>query len=396
MIRHHPYRYLFYAGIVNGMGDRFSQVAVLTLILKLTGSGLAVGAALGVRILPYLIVTPLAGRLADRCNKKVLLITTDVLRIPFALSFLLVDSEEQLWLVFAGIIALSCGEAFYQPVRKSTIGTIVEKDRLLTVNGWEQFLLGVGLIAGSISGGVVAYWLGSSYAFVLNGVSFLLAACFLLPLKVNQQKRPPGPLPKKDSFTWDQWLIFALLLQLVGVTMDGAFNVLISVYGSELFQMGELGVGLLYGALGIGMVSSFFLSSQVKAAFLPTFIVLLIMEGALQVIASRVASFIALWVLFLLIAVCGGIAGAVMDAWIMNHVHEQAQGRVFGWVESFVNIQLGLMMLFSGLLLEVMDARTLGFYGGWIGLLGGFIFAGGYRVWKRSSEKRNDVAEADE
>ena len=53
------YRQLFMAGLVNGIGDRFSQVAMLALILGTTGSGLAVGLALGLRVFPFLLLAPL-------------------------------------------------------------------------------------------------------------------------------------------------------------------------------------------------------------------------------------------------------------------------------------------------------------------------------------------------
>lgn len=55
------YRWLFFSGLVNGIGDRFSQVAVLTMLLELTGSGLAVGGALSIRIIPYLLFSYAGG-----------------------------------------------------------------------------------------------------------------------------------------------------------------------------------------------------------------------------------------------------------------------------------------------------------------------------------------------
>ncbi|WLR47207.1 MFS transporter [Halobacillus litoralis] len=258
MIRHHPYRYLFYSGIVNGIGDRFSQVAVLTLLLQLTGSGMAVGAALGLRVVPYLLLSPLGGRLADRLNKKWMLMLTDVFRIPFALSFLLVDTKEMVWLVFTSMFVLACGEAVYQPVRKSFLAALVEKKDLVKVNGWEQLLLGVVLIAGSITGGVVAYIFGTSFAFWLNSLSFIAAAIVILPLKGPTSNRRSGKVASRKRVHWQSWMLFVLAIQLVGAAMDGAFNVLISVYGADTFRLGELGVGFLYGALGTGLVASFF------------------------------------------------------------------------------------------------------------------------------------------
>ncbi|REJ11136.1 MFS transporter [Halobacillus trueperi] len=371
MIRMHSYRYLFYSGIVNGIGDRFSQVAVLTLLLQLTGSGLAVGAALGLRVLPYLLLSPLGGRLADRFHKKWLLVLTDVFRIPFALSFLLVDTKEMVWLVFMAMFVLACGEAVYQPVRKSLIATIVEKDDLVKVNGWEQLLLGVVLIAGSITGGVVAYVFGTSFAFWLNGISFIAAAVLILPLK-----SPPSSIHFEKEETrkrvhWEGWMIFVVVIQLVGATMDGAFNVLISVYGAETFHLGELGVGFLYGALGTGLVASFFFSSKIKTYGLPLCVALLIVEGMLHLLASRMANFPGLWMMFVSIALIGGVWGALLDAFLMKNMKAEEQGRVFGWMESWTNVQLGLMMFASGWFLDVFNARTLGLWGGGIGIIGG-------------------------
>jgi MFS family permease len=81
------YRRLFLAGIVNGIGDRFSSVAVLAMILHLTGSGLAVGMTLAIRLIPSLFFRPIGGRLVNRFSRKTILVVTDLIRIVFALSF---------------------------------------------------------------------------------------------------------------------------------------------------------------------------------------------------------------------------------------------------------------------------------------------------------------------
>ncbi|MDT3428512.1 hypothetical protein J2Z22_004104 [Paenibacillus forsythiae] len=67
------YYRLFAAGIINGNGDRFSQVAMLSMILQLTGSGMAVGLSLGVRLIPYLALAPLGGFLGGRLPRKTVL-----------------------------------------------------------------------------------------------------------------------------------------------------------------------------------------------------------------------------------------------------------------------------------------------------------------------------------
>ncbi|KHE67151.1 MFS transporter [Halobacillus sp. BBL2006] len=377
LLKNHPYRHLFYSGIVNGIGDRFSQVAVLTLVLHLTGSGLAVGAALGVRFFPFLVLSPLGGRLADHLNKKYLLMATDLLRIPFALSFLLVDSEEDLWIVFIGIVALSCGEAFYLPVRKTTIASLADDSILIKVNGMEQLILGIVLIGGSITGGAVAYVFGNDIAFLLNAGSFLAAAILVRKLPTSSQsqnhiKGEPGSLDR--VYKGLSFLVFvAVALQFITATMDGVFNVLISVYGAATFNMDELGVGLLYGSLGTGLVFSFLLAGRLKKNFLFIGMITIFIESTLQMAASQAANLVLLSIIFIGISFIGGIGGASIDTFIMQKVPEGRHGRVFGLVEAVTNIQMGVIMFATGLALESFPERNVGLIGGLTGLIGGSV-----------------------
>lgn len=118
------YSRLFAAGLVNGIGDRFSSVAMLALVLQLTGSGMAVGITLGVRVLPYLFMAPLGGMLATRLPRKAIMIAVDLLRVQVALSFLLVDGEERLWLLYAGSFIMAAG-------RRSTVQCASPRSRCL-------------------------------------------------------------------------------------------------------------------------------------------------------------------------------------------------------------------------------------------------------------------------
>lgn len=68
---HKGYSRLFTAGLINGIGDRFTSVAVLALVLQLTGSGMAVGISLGVRLFPYLFLAPLEAYLAAKFHANI-------------------------------------------------------------------------------------------------------------------------------------------------------------------------------------------------------------------------------------------------------------------------------------------------------------------------------------
>ncbi|MCA1012662.1 MFS transporter [Halobacillus halophilus] len=377
MLVNHSYRRLFYSGIISGTGDRFSQVALLTLILQITGSGVAVGTALGLRILPYLFLSPLGGKAADRIDPRKLMIAADLLRIPFALSFTLIESDEDMWIAFTGILVLSCGEAFYQPIRKSTIGKVTEPSQLPVVNGLEQFRTGVVLILGSVTGGAAAYFFGTDIVFTFNAVSFAAAAILIRNLEVEKN-------PVQEDFEFQgiemkvkDWMstgiLLAVIIQWTGAAMDGIFNVLISIYAVQIFLSGELGVGLLYGALGTGLMTSFFLMKVVKRHLLLFSVFALILEGVLQGAASQAGTLYQLMIYFFVIALIGGMAAAFLDTLVMTRIPFMRQGSVFGVIESGSNVILGMMMVVGGLAVDMFPVRIVGFTGGMIGFVGGLI-----------------------
>lgn len=166
------YLRLFGAGIVNGIGDRFSQVALLSKLLELTGSGWAVGAVLAIRVFPFLLFGPLGGKLADQFSRKNILIITDLSRIIFAISLAFANSADDIWLIYMSTFMLAAGESIYAPARKSWIPLLVKKDHIIKINSLEQVMLGIVLIGGSLFGGIVAFYFGTDLTFWLNGLSF--------------------------------------------------------------------------------------------------------------------------------------------------------------------------------------------------------------------------------
>lgn len=394
------YARLFAAGLVNGIGDRFSQVAMLSLILMQTGSGMAVGLAMGVRIIPYLLLAPVGGYLAGRFSRKAVLMATDLLRAPVALSFLLVHSERDIWIVYSASFALAAGEAIYAPVRKSSIPLLVRRDELIAVNGLEQVQTGFVLIIGAIAGGVSAVWLGAGFSFALNAVSFLITAGLVARMsfapvgaeepgseaeitdgnEMNESRQDEedayraADAESKDTvkrsrgyrtliplFAASLPLQLALGFELLVPLFNGMENVLISVYAVQEYHRGDLGVGLLYGAIGLGLSLSFaagrFTGTRIMAGALCG----LFIEGLLLAAISAVPWFWAAFALYIPLTFAGGFGNACLDTLLMREVPREQQGAVFGFLAATGNSLLGLSMLAGGWLLDKVEPRTVGF-----------------------------------
>ncbi|WP_219833928.1 MFS transporter [Paenibacillus sp. R14(2021)] len=370
------YRRLFWAGLINGIGDRFSQVAVLSLLLSLTGSGVAIGITFAVRLVPYFIFGPLGGMLADRFSKKSIMILADLLRILFALLPLLVREASDVWIIYASSFLLSAGEAFYAPARMSAIPQIVQKGSLLHVNGLEEAMLGIVLIGGSLTGSMVASTVGVHATFVMNAVSFLLSAILLARITIPRQsmadnlKQSPSTSPWKgmrefrklmSGSAFIRAMIIVFVLWPIG---DGIFNILISVYAVEVFKMGDIGIGILYGALGLGLVLGSGIIGKFSTSMKVTAISALLLEGILNIIISQSSYFIMVVLFLTLTASCAAIGNACNRTILMNEIPSHFQGQFFGMLATLQNTILGISMFVSGFLLEVITPRTLGFSGG--------------------------------
>ncbi|MNC01510.1 2-acyl-glycerophospho-ethanolamine acyltransferase [compost metagenome] len=401
------YSRLFAAGLINGIGDRFSSVAMLALVLNLTGSGMAVGISLGVRVLPYLFMAPLGGMLATRLPRKAIMIAVDLLRVPVALSFLLVDGESRLWLLYAGSFILAAGEAVYSPVRKSSIPLLADSSALLRINGLEQLMNGCVLILGAFIGGVVSLWFGPDMAFIMNAASFLVAALLLWGLRFPQPDGRSAVLEKEEAFQEPaavdqktagrfQTLKYvargSLALQIVvGYELlvpiiNGWDNVLISVYAVQEFHAGDVGVGAFYAALGIGLSLSFFAGRLLKKRLLAIALTGLLLEGLLHMAISASSHFIHAFFLYILLSLAGGLGNACLDTLIMRETPVQLQPVIFGMLSAAGGTLVGISMLGAGWLLEYVEPRMLGFAGG-AGFAGIALLLAGYAVMRSRQKK---------
>lgn len=398
--RKRGYSRLFTAGLINGIGDRFSGVAMLALVLHLTGSGMAVGLSLGIRMLPYLFMAPLGGMLAGRLPRKAIMITVDMMRVPVALSFLWVDSADRLWILYAGGFLLAAGEAVYGPVRKSSIPLLADPASLLRINGLEQLMNGTVLIIGAFTGGLVSHWFGPDMAIIMNAASFLIAALLLWGLRFPQypgtsregisqvsSDAPAGQQEEEGAKGCWRTLKYvaggSLVLQvIIGYELlvpiiNGWDNVLISVYAVQVFHTGDVGVGAFYAALGIGLSLSFLADRLVTRRLLAVALAGLLAEGLLLMAISSSGSFAAAFILYILLSFSGGIGNACLDTLVMREVPSSLQPVIFGMLSAAGGLLIGVSMLSAGWMLDYVEPRDLGFAGG-AGFAGIALLLGAY------------------
>lgn len=377
------YRRLFYAGIINGIGDRFSQVALLTLILQMTGSGLSIGITLALRMLPFLLFGPISSLLAEKLTRKKLLIYTDFTRVIIALSFLWINSPDDMWIAYVGSFLLASGEALYSPTRRASIPAIINQKNLKEVNSWEQVLLGFVLIIGALTGGIVSFAFGAKAAFAINIISFIIAGLIIatiphLDVKSKTEEADSNEKIKQGTlFT----MIFSSSLLMLLVSIDfllpltnGIENVLISVYAVETFKAADLGVGILYSVLGTGFILSPIITKWVKGHYLLFGFFCMMAEGFVLLLASQSKSFTIVVLLFGILTIFAGVGNALVDTVVMETIPLKLQGLYFSFSATVANSLLGLSMFVTGISLEFLEPRTMGVINGLLYIAFGIIY----------------------
>lgn len=269
------FRYLWWGNVVSLAGDWFNLIASAALMTQLTSSGVAISYLFLVRFLPLFLFSPIAGVIADRFNRRNILIVSDLLRAVTVLGFLLVRTPEQLWLLYALTAVQFMLSALFSPARSAMLANIVPADQLVTANALDSFTWSTMLALGALMGGIVAALFGNQTAFVMDALTFLLSAWLIS--RIVMPARPVAEGGAADGEGKADWLDFLaglrylwhvpflLVISLVkaaGSLVWGAINVLEISFADTVYPLnagwlpienaGTATLGLIYVVSGLG------------------------------------------------------------------------------------------------------------------------------------------------
>jgi len=187
--RNAGFRRLYAANAVSQVGDWLNVVALLSLLLELTGKGEAVAIVYLTRFVPFFLLGPPAGVLADRVSRRAILVTCDLLRAGLVLCLLLVRSPDQVWIVYLVMTAHAIASAFFEPAQAATVPNLVSRDELVFASALENSLWSVAVAVGSAAGGAILALVGRDAAFLCDAVSFVVSALLLRGLPSVRARR---------------------------------------------------------------------------------------------------------------------------------------------------------------------------------------------------------------
>lgn len=274
--RNREFRLLFLASMISLAGDWFLTVALLDLVLGLTGMATLASLVNLCMNLPVFLVTPWAGRLADRMDRKKLMIVVDLVRAGAALLPLLATTPARLPLAYLGVVLISLGEAYFDPAAQAALPNVVAREDLGRANTLLGSVWGTMMVVGAALGGVVTMELGRTAAFVTNSASFALSALLVSLVRVPFSEHAPGSGPRVSlreslretaEFARRRPQVLALLVSKAGHGIGAGMIALIGLFGQKVLSGGASGISYLLIGRGLGaLIGPFVLAALVDRA----------------------------------------------------------------------------------------------------------------------------------
>jgi MFS family permease len=260
-LRNRNFRIFFTTQIVSVTGTWMQSIAQMWLVLHLTGSGLALGVTAALQFTPLLLFGTWGGLLADRTDKRKLLMVTQSAAglVALVLAGLTLGGLVQLWMVYCLAFALGMVTVFDNPARQSFVTEMVGKEQLINAVGLNSAVFTGARVIGPAVAGLLIVAVGTGWCFLYNGLSYfpvVLGLFLMRPDELHRERpvdRARGQIRAGLAYAWHRpELRFPLLLMLVVGTLAFNFSVLMPLMAKFVFNSGANTFGLLMSFMGAG------------------------------------------------------------------------------------------------------------------------------------------------
>ena len=272
--RNRDVRLVFSAQVISFAGDWFATVAVVGLVLDLTGSGLAAAAIFVAQSLPAFLVTPLAGPVADRFDRRLIMVVASVVQAGAAFAFLAVGPG-RVWVAFAAQGSITALGAFFTPASQAALPNLVDLDDLATATSMMAATWGAMLAVGAALGAAFTVVFGREAAFVADAASFAFAAALISLVRRPMRAEPLAPhtsrmRPLADTadalrYARSRPPVLGLLASKCGLGLATGVVGILAVLADKHFHAGDGGIGILLSARGLGALAGPIVAHRVAA-----------------------------------------------------------------------------------------------------------------------------------
>ena len=272
-LKYYNYRIWFGAALVANIGTWMQRVAQDWLVLTVLTdhSGVAVGVVTALQFLPALALSAWAGLLADRVNRRRLLIATQTALgvLAVALGALVLSGHVQLWHVYIFATLLGCVSAIDGPVRQTFVAEMVPPNKLPNAVGLNSASFNAARLIGPGVAGLLIAWVGTGFVFIINGVSFGATIIAMMMMRKSALQvlpsaaRGSGQIREGVAYVRSRTDIL-VIMAVVGVvsTFGLNFQLTSALMATSVFHKGAGEYGVLGSILAIGSLTGALMAAR--------------------------------------------------------------------------------------------------------------------------------------
>src|SRR5579884_2027929 len=336
-----PFRIFWFGQTISLTGTWVQSVAQQWLVLQLTHSAFQVGLVVTVQFMPLLVLVLFTGPVADRVDKRFLLLLTQVASLVLAtiLATLTLFHLVRFWHILLLAGALGLVNAFYTPTRQSFVPQLVPRQHLMNAVALNSAIFNAARVVGPALGGLLYAAVGPAMAFYINAASYLAVIAGLLMIRDLRETRGIEREPSTyltDLLEGFRYILretrVMVILALVGISSLFALNftTLLPVFSKFVLHLSSTGFGVILTAQGAGsLLAAIGLSVWNR----PDLARRLIYGGAftfliLEIVFAFVRSYVWALVILLPIGFCITLFSTTANSRILDTTPSALQGRV--------------------------------------------------------------------
>ncbi|WP_330349134.1 MFS transporter [Streptomyces sp. NBC_00582] len=368
-LRVRNYRLFFAGQVVSNIGTWMQRIAQDWLVLSLTGSATAVGVTTALQFLPMLLFGLYGGVLVDRLPKRrALLVTQSSMALTgIVLAALTLSGHVQVWHVYLAAFAVGLATVVDNPARQSFVSEMVGPDQLQNAVSLNSANFQSARLVGPAVAGLMITGVGTGWAFLFNGLSFVAPIAGLLLMRARElhvvERAPRGKGQLREGLHYVAGrpdLIWTIVLVGFVGTFGFNFPVYLSAFADDVFHAGAGSYSLFNTLMAVGSLAGALLAARRGTSRMRVMIGAAVLFGAMEVLAATAPS---LWLFALLMAPIGmfgmtinvtantsiqmgtdpAMRGRVMALYMMVFLGGSPVGApIAGWITDAYGVRAGL------------------------------------------------------
>jgi MFS family permease len=371
--RYRDFRLFWFSLFVSNVGTWMQMTATNWLLYQLTDSPFQLGLNGIFRAVPAIFLGLISGTFADRYDRRRLLLLTQVALALLTLGLAILDNSGsiQAWQIYAFTFISAAVGSFDGPARQALFPSLVPRSALPNAIALNSLLWKGAALIGPSLGGIAISLLGTSGAFYANAASFLVVVIALIMMRsstARAEKRHDFFGEVKNGFTYmvSKPIILGIMVMEAVSSVFGLDNAMLTIFASDVFQVGAHGFGFLQSSRGLGAVigSSLFIGMGRQPAQGNILMIAAILYGLCFAVFGVAPSFVLAVILLAMVGATDAIWAAARGTILQLTTPERFRGRIMGLFQLSNRGLHPLGQTETGLMVPLIGARETTVVGG--------------------------------